>query len=407
MGIKLTLIILFCFCCTAHTQSLKLGDSLLWDKQAVAQKIIQIRNTIVDTVHVNQLKDLGYDLLEVDSSLSHQLLEEALGKSLKLKEAYTIANCYRLLGLWYHYFSEPDKSLQNFYLSVQYSQTANNLYLYGGVCYNIGNVKYYRGEYDSCIYYYTKAQNAFNDPQVLTAPAVTETLLDRKKSDLYSNFSAVFNTLGNLSKAEEYIDKAIAINKKYNSPVAADALAYYMQQKADNFHEQGLIEKALRVRLAFLAQMEQGKGTRETVQSSYQNISEEFFLLEKFDSSAIFANKSLQLAARINSVSGTAHANKQLGHIAMHQQQYDEARKYMEITKPYYEKSEDLTEKRSFYETMYQLNNKLGLYKEALQYAEKFITVNDSIMIGEKANQFSELEAKYENQKKTISNTIT
>ena len=72
----------------------------------------------------------------------------------------------------------------------------------------------------------------------------------------------------------------------------------------------------------------------------------------------------------------------------------------MEITKPYYEKSEDLTEKRSFYETMYQLNNKLGLYKEAIQYAETFIAVNDSIMIGEKANQFSELEAKYENQKK-------
>lgn len=400
MGIKLTMIILFCFCCIAHTQSQKLSDSLLWNKQALIQKIEQIRKTPGDTAHVNQLKDLGYDLLEVDSSLSRQLLEEALEKSLKLKEAYTIANCYRLLGIWYNYFSDPDKSLHNYYLSIQHAQAANNLYLYGGVCYNIGNVKYYRGEYDSCIYYYTKAQNAFNDPQVLAAPAVTEKLLDRKKSDLYSNFSAVFNSLGNLPKAEEYIDKAIAINQKYNSPAAADALAYYMQQKADNFHEQGFIEKALRIRLAFLPQMEQGKGTRETVQSCYQNISEEFFLLKKIDSSAIFANKSLQLAAKINSVSGTAHANKQLGHIAMHQQQYNEARKYMEITKPYYEKSEDLAEKRSFYETMYQLNSKLGLYEEAMQYAEKFITVNDSIMIGEKANQFSEMEAKYENQKK-------
>jgi len=400
MGIKFIMMILFCFCHIVHTQSQKLSDSLLWNKQVLTQKIEQIRNTPFDTVHVNQLKDLGYDLLEVDSSLSRQLLEEALKKSLKLKEEYTIANCYRLLGIWHNYFSEPDKSLYYYHLSMQYAKSSKNLYLYGGVCYNIGNVKYYTGQYDSCIYYYTKAQDAFNDQHILATPSVTEKLLDRKKSDLYSNFSAVFNSLGNLPKAEEYIDKAIAINKKYDGPAAADALAYYMQQKADNFHEQGLIEKALRTRLTFLPQMEQGKGTRESVQSCYQNISEELFLLGKIDSSAIFAHKSLQLAAKINSVSGTAHANKRLGLIAMHQQLYNEARKYMEITKPYYEKSEDLTEKRSFHETMYQLNSKLGLYKEAMQYAEKFISVNDSIMIGEKAKQFSELEAKYENQKK-------
>lgn len=283
---------------------------------------------------------------------------------------------------------------------MQYAKSSKNLYLYGGISYTIGNVKYYTGQYDSCIYYYTKAQDAFNDPGVLAMPSVTEKLLDRKKSDLYSNFSAVFNSLGNLPKAEEYIDKAIAINKKYNSPAAADALAYYMQQKADNFHEQGFIEKALRIRLAFLPQMEQGKGTRESVQSCYQNISEEFFLMEKIDSSTIFAHKSLQLAVKINSVSGTAHANKQLGLIAMQQQQYTEAVNYLKMAQPYYEKSQDLTEKRGFYETMYRLNSKLGVYKAAVQYAEKLIAVKDSILIGEKAKQFSELEAKYENQKK-------
>ncbi len=400
MGMKLTMFTLFYFCFIAQMQSQNLSNSLLWEKEAVTQRIAEIRNTAVDTSHVNQLKDLGYDLLEVDGSLSHQLLEEALGKSLNLKEAYTIANCYRILGIWYNYFSDPDKSLRNYYLAMYYAQAANNLYLYGVICYNTGNVKYYRGEYDSCIYYYTKAQKAFDEPKTLTIPNVTQMQLDRKKSDLYSNFSAVFNSLGNLSKAEEYIDKAININKKYNSPAAADAMAYYMQQKADNFHEQGLIEQALRVRLAFLPQMENGNGTRETVQSCYQNISEEFFLLTNIDSSKIFANKSLQLAGKINSVSGTAHANKQLALIAMHQQQYDKASKYMETANPYYEKSEDLVEKRSFYKTMYRLKSNMGLYQEAMQYAEKFIAVNDSIMVGEKSNQFSELEAKYENQKK-------
>jgi signal transduction histidine kinase len=390
----------FSFCFFAYTQSQKLNDSLLWNKQAVTQRIEQIRNTAFDTAQVNQLMNLGYDLLEVDSLLSRQLLQEALEKSLRLQEEYSIANSYRFLGLWYHYFSYPEQSLHYYHLSRQYAKSSKNLYLYGGVCINIGNVKYYTGQYDSCIYYYTEAQDAFDNPQVLATPYLNENLLDRKKSDLSSNLSAVFNSLGNLPKAEEYIDKAIAINKKYDSPAAADALAYYMQLKADNFHEQGFIEKALYTRLAFLPQMEKGKGTRETVQSCYQNISEEFFLLGNMDSSIIFAQKSLQLAEKINSVSGTAHANKHLGLIAIQQQQYKEARQYMERTQPYYENSQDLSEKRGFFEAMYQLNAKLGHYREAVQYAEKLINVKDSLMLGEKAKQFSELEAKYENHKK-------
>ncbi|WP_119078871.1 tetratricopeptide repeat-containing sensor histidine kinase [Chitinophaga alhagiae] len=394
------IMVLCCLWFLAGAQSPKTNGGLLSGLPELDRKIKQIRKSPLDTAHVSQLKDLGYDLLETDSAVSRQLLEEALAKSLQVKENNTIASCYRLLGLWHHFFSEPDKTLHNYYLSMKYAAASKNLYLYGGICYNIGNVKYYLGEYDSCIYYYTKARDAFDDPRVLAAPAVTEKLLDRRKSDLYSNFSAVFNSLGNLPKAEEYIDKAIAINKKYDSPAAADALAYYMQQKADNFHEQGFIEKALRVRLAFLPQMEKGKGTRESVQNSYQNISKEYFLLQKIDSAKVFAHKSLQLAAGINSVSGTAHANKQLGVISMHQQHYDEAEKYMKIAKPYYENSKDILEKRSFYEVMYQLNDKLGSYKDALAYAEKLIAVNDSVLVGEKAKQFAELEARYESQKK-------
>jgi hypothetical protein len=44
-------------------------------------------------------------------------------------------------------------------------------------------------------------------------------MLDRRKSDLYYNMSAVFNTLKNLPKADEYIDKALAIANKYKNKI--------------------------------------------------------------------------------------------------------------------------------------------------------------------------------------------
>ncbi len=372
-----------------HGQS----DSLL-------DAIEKIRKTPVDSSHVNRLKDLGYDLMETDSLLSRKLLEEALSKSLKTKDHTTIANCYRLLGVYHLNFSQSDKALQYYRLSLKYSIKSKNIYLYGGVCYNIGNVYYYKASYDSCIYYYTKASDAFDSPAILTSPSVTEKLLDKRKSDLYSNFSTVFNTLGNLKKADEYIDKAIAIAERYSSPAAATAKAYYMQQKADNFHQHGLFNEALRIRLAFLPQMEKGKGTRASLQNCYQNISNEYLLLNKIDSATIFANKSLQLALAIKSISGIAHANSLLGRLAMKQNKFDQAEKYMETVKHYYENSEDLDEKRAFYEDIYKLKDKLGMYKEAMYYAQKFITINDSLMLGEKARQFSALEAKYENERK-------
>lgn len=387
---KKILTILFLF---AFVQGQAQRDSLL-------NVIETIKKTPVDTTHINRLKDLGYDLMETDSLLSGKLLEEALAKSLKTKDNTTIANCYRLLGVYHLYFNQSNKALQHYKLSLKHSLKSKNMYLYGGVCYNIGNVYYYKSEYDSCIHYYTKASDAFDSPNVLTSPAVTEKLLDKRKSDLYSNFSAVFNTLGNLKKADEYINKAIAIAEKYDSPAAADAKAYYMQQKADNYHQHGFFKEALNIRLAFLPQMEKSKGTRESVQSCYQNIANEYLLLHKIDSAAIFADKSLKLATTIQSISGIAHSNRLLGRLAMEQNKFDEAEKYLEIVKPYYENSEDLNEKRAFYEDLYKLKDKLGLYKEAMLYVQKFITINDSLLVGEKARQFSEIEAKYENQKK-------
>ena len=51
--------------------------------------------------------------------------------------------------------------------------------------------------------------------KILENKNITERQLDLRKSDLYSNLSTVFNTLKNITKADEYIDKSIAIAQKY------------------------------------------------------------------------------------------------------------------------------------------------------------------------------------------------
>ena len=68
-----------------------------------------------------------------------------------------------------------------------------------------------------------------------------------------------------------------------------------MQIKADNYSENGQTEKALRIRLQFLSQMENGVDLKTFLQGAYQSIAQEYFSLKKIDSSKLFAQKSLQV----------------------------------------------------------------------------------------------------------------
>lgn len=359
-----------------------------------------IRKLPADTAQVSRLRDLGHDLMEKDSLLSKQLLEEALSKSLVIKEINTITSCYRLLGVWNSYFNNIDKALEYYRLSLQSAASNNNQYLIAGANLNIGNIKYWKGEYDSCIHFYIKAAEIFENPKILENKNITERQLDLRKSDLYSNLSTVFNTLKNITKADEYIDKSIAIAQKYTSPAAVSMQARYMGIKADNYFENGEVEKALRIRLKFLPQMENGVDLKTFLQSAYQNIAEEYFLLKKIDSSSLFAEKSLQLATKLQSPSDMANANLQLATIAMSKKQYPSADRYLELAKNYYENTEDPAEQRSYFGVMRELKFAEGKYEEAYQYFEKFNTLNDSLLISEKVNEFSEREARYQSEKK-------
>ncbi|MBO9660818.1 MAG: hypothetical protein J7527_18495, partial [Chitinophagaceae bacterium] len=238
-------------------------------QEEIMQQIAEIRKMPLDTAQVNSLRRLGGQI--TDSTLSKQLLDEALQKSLKIGDVNTITDCYRVLGVWFSNYDLKDSALHYYRLSMESAKGNNNLFLIAGAQFNMGNIYYWQGKYDSCIIYYQYAATVYEGQEILRDKNVTDKQLDRRKSDLYGNMSAVFNMLKNLAKADEYIDKAIAISKKYNSPAAADALAFYMQTKADNYTANGFPERALRARLEFLNQMQEGQNAKVYLQQSYQN----------------------------------------------------------------------------------------------------------------------------------------
>jgi two-component system, NarL family, sensor kinase len=359
--------------------------------------IAKIHKLPTDTSQVRQLRDLGYDLREIDSTLSKKLLIEALSKCIFLKNNYATANSYRLLGLWYSCFDQKDKALAYQNASLNSAKKSNHLFLMAGAYFNIGNIKYWKGEYDGSIDYFLKAQKIFDNPNIFEDKTVTTRILDKKKSDLFYNMSAVFNTLKNLPKAEEYIEKAIAIATKYKNKTV---IAFYTQQKADNYFENGKIDKALRTRLNNLQELENSDVPKTYLQGYYHNIAQEYFELNKIDSAKIYAQKSLKTATEIKIKDGIANAKWQLGSIALKEKKFTLAQKYFDECKLYYLQCEDPTEKRNYFEVMHQFMYQTKKYKEAYLYFQQYSILNDTILNSERTQQFSEREAKYQSVQK-------
>ncbi|TAH00367.1 MAG: sensor histidine kinase, partial [Sphingobacteriales bacterium] len=253
-------------------------------------------------------------------------------------------------------------------------------------------------EYDSSIYYYLKAEDIFERPDLISKDGeVTKRVLDKRKSDLYSNISSVFNTLGNYRKSDEYVDKALAIARSYN---AKAAIAQYIQQKADNLSQSGQVETALRARLQHLPDMETSTIEKPFIQTYYQSIARDYEKLGKVDSAKLYAGKGLALASILEVPDALASANLLMGRLAVREKNFAAADGYLSKAIPYYSVSENQEEQREFFEVMQQLNVGKGNFKEAYEYLQKYQAVNDTILNGERTRQFSEREARYQSELK-------
>lgn len=383
------LVLLSCLCLKTIAQP---GDNVL-------QRIEEIRRMPLDTAQVNRLRITGHELIEKDKDLSLQLLKEALDKSLKVGERDAITNCYRLLGLWYSSFEHYGEGLYYYRLSFESAVKNDNVQLQAGVLYNMGNIKYWKSAYDSCIYYYQQAQQILEAPSFIKKSGTPQNKADVMLSDLYRNLSTVFSTVKNLKKADEYIDKAITITSKYTSRKAQENLAEYMMQKAGNFYDNGQTEKALRMRLQYLPSLEE-KAFQYPLADAYYNISKEYLELDKMDSAVLFAEKQFTLAKELDQESYLADAHLLQAEIAYRQKNWTVADEHAQQAKAYFEESEDIFEKNEFFRLMKNIAYERGRFKEAYDYYEKYDQTKDSLQSSKRAITFSEMEMRYETEKK-------
>ena len=89
-----------------------------------------------------------------------------------------------------------------------------------------------------------------------------------------------------------------------------------------------------------------------------------------------------------------------LATIAFKLNEYSNAEILFDSSYYYAENSKNAEKMRDYYDLRSQFNKKKGDYKKTVYYQDKYIQLRDSVFLSERDENFAELEAKYQNEKK-------
>lgn len=301
-----------------------------------AQTKESVNAKIDETMHFYESKK---DSIKINAE---QIRTEAKKLGLKQEGLYY----HRFMGFYYEYDGKIDLALQS-YLTLLNEAEKNNFipekYQAIGDIFNI---------------YFT--QNQTVKGKDILKKAIKEGKIDKPKpiqmSTFYNNLGMIYAKEKNIDSALIFYQNSLEIKKTLDDPAS---LADLKTNMASLFLEKGDVQKALSFTNESLAFHQRTKMT-EDLWFDYDNMAHILAKKLQIEQALKFANKGLELAKTLKN-------NLKI---------------------------------RDSYETLAELNQLNGNFKTSLEYTQKIIAINDSIITETNSEKIAELQEKYESEKK-------
>lgn len=369
----LLLIILFANSC--FSQSMRTLDSL----------VNVLNTTHQDTTKVNTYLLLCAAYGSKDADIAINYGNEGLSLANKIDYKLGIISCYIALSNIYIITGNYDKGLEYLSISLKISQSVND-YKNTTTCFqDIGIIYMHLGKYTLAL---ENLQQALKIAEQFD--------FKNEMSFCYNNIGVVHYYLGNLTQAIEYYKKSLEINIELkNNKLIGDTYnnigAIYRQQgmfkEALEQYEQSLLMSQQRKDEIGQAETYSNIGIVHYYQGDYQKTIDFFELSyslyekigDKYKISLVLTNMS-ELNIKINNYSKAIDlANKGLN-IAREIGAIDNV--------------------QAAYENLSFAYEAIGKTQDAFMYYKKSIEAKDSLFNKEKLKQLTEMESKYQNEKK-------
>lgn len=384
--IKQLLIIIFVLLLALHVNSAKANK---YDSN-------QMSNTSslkYDSISVKELLNLAtnniYSNTDTSLFIAKQLIDTKniyLSSNQRLILNKVIGNCYVLFGKYDSATIYMGKSLEiGEKLVKDYPDSIDYLKSLAGIYANFGIISYYQAHYKKAIDNYYKSLRLFEQVDFNSGIAVC-----------LGNIGNVYMDLEDHEKGLEYYQNSLDYAEKtgdlYDVSAPLSNISYY-------YYSSKLYDSALLYSLKSKAINEQLNNETELV-ISYQLLADIYFNLGRRDSAIYYAQTGLKISNKLNKMEGIINNSYQLSEIYTAEKKYDSAIYYAEEVIKLSNKIGMSFQQLQSSKTLATLFEITGKPSKAIDLYKSIILLKDSIFNIEKDKNISNLEAKYQFEKK-------
>ena len=363
------------------TASVILFSLLFCSVYAQKTKIDSLTSLINTTTSKAEIAKINLQLAK-----QYERIDIQKGKDLALKALYygsndsLMAEVNNQLGRFYFFMAQLDSAEFYFEKAKKILNQLNDNKRVAIVNISLGAVQLRKGDYNSTIKTLTESASYFEE---------TGDKLNAAKC--YSNISSALAELDNYSNAIEYNVRALEIFREQN--LLQFQLITLPNLAAQYFKNRDTL-KAIDYNLE-AEKLATEIGNKRSLSIIYNNLGS-IYLDTEPQKAKTYLEKTIQLKDELNLQSGLEVALGNLGYLYLQNNEFEKAISYYKQVVDRV-KGKQLVFAYNQLQTCYQ---KLNQPDNALEYSEKARLLNDSILNAENQKIFTEIQTKYETEKK-------
>ena len=345
-----------------------------------------LRTSKQDSNKVLLLYNLSREFFNSDIDRAEKYSNRALFLSERLGYKKGIAMSYNNLGIINYYKAIYNVALTYHDRSLEIMSEIGNRKGMAGSFNNKGAVYTQQGEYALAI------------EQYLNSIRILEEINDQEGvGKSYNNIGLVYYLQGNYDQAEDYYSKALEILKPLkNHSVISDI----MNNLGIISFEKGEYEESLEYHFKSL-DGRAGTNNQRGMATSYTNIGDVYAAKEVVDKAMEYQKKALEIQEELGDKKGMLSSIQGLARVQSLSGNSDQALKYMEDVISISSEIGAKKELRDAYNEISEIYIRKGDYKKALSFKNRYAQMKDTLFSEQTQEIATNLETKFENEKKT------
>lgn len=360
---------------------------------------------------------------EYDDALLH--FTKALDIYRPLKDKPTMAIIYGNIGLCYSNKGNLAKAIEYYNLDLQTCEELKDKKAMGYSLNNLGLVYSNKGEFDKALEYYERGLKLDEDLKNKSGEAISlnniglvyfdkgnldkafdyffrslkikEDLNDKKGiAASYNNIGNIYNRKKDMDKSIEYYEKSLKIREEIGdrkgAAVSINNIGSIYSDRNENKKALEYYERALKIR--------EEMGDVIGLASSYINVGNIYLKEKDYAKTLDYYNKSIDLNKQIGDKKGIAVGHYVVSSVYLSKKEYDKCRENAMLSLRYSREMKVMPDVKNALQNLALCEYGDGKFKEAYEYYLHYTNVKDSIFNEDSNKQISEIQTKYDTEKK-------